>query len=97
MLRDTRANRLRAFGQWITTYDWTAILNISDVQSKFDLLHSCLMKAVNTFFPAKKVKISASDKPWITSAVKSLIAQRQKALVKWGKSSDNYKRLRNRV
>ena len=97
MLRDTRASRLRAFGQWITTYDWTAILNISDVQSKFDLLHSCLMKAVNTFFPAKKVKISASDKPWITSAVKSSIAQRQKALVKWGKSSDNYKRLRNRV
>lgn len=97
MLRDTRASRLRAFGQWITTYDWTAILNISAVQSKFDLLHSCLMKAVNTFFPVKKVKISASDKPWITSAVKSLIAQRQKALVKWGKSSDNYKRLWNRV
>lgn len=84
MLRDTRASLLRAFGQWITTYDRTAILNISDVQSKFDLLHSCLMKAVNTLFPAKKVKISASDKPWTTSAVKSLIAQRQKALVKWG-------------
>ena len=29
--------------------------------------------------------------------MKLLIAQRQKALAKWGKTSDNYKQLRNRV
>ena len=40
-------------------------LNISEVQVKFDLLHSCLMKAVDTFFSSRKVKISATDKPWI--------------------------------
>ena len=55
------------------------------------------MKAVDTFFPSRKVKISATDKPWITSSLKLLIAQRQKALAKWGKTSDNYKQLRNRV
>ena len=48
-------------------------------------------------FPSRKVKISATDKPWITSSLKLLIAQRQKALAKWGKTSDNYKQLRNRV
>ena len=64
---------------------------------KFDLLHSCLMKAVDTFFLSRKVKISATDKPWITSSLKLLNAQRQKALAKWGKTSDNYKQLRNRV
>lgn len=97
ILRDTRVSRLRDFGAWITTYDWSAILNISEVQSKFDLLHSCLMKAVDTFVPTRKVKISATDKPWITSSLKPLIAQRQKALAKWGETSDNYKGLRNRV
>ena len=97
ILRDTRGSRLRDFGAWITSYDWSAILNISEVQAKFDLLHSCLMNAVDTFFPTSKVKISATDKPWITSSLKLLIIQRQKALAKWGKTSVNYKRLRNRV
>ena len=97
ILRDTWVSRLRDFGAWITTYHWSAILNISEVQAKFDLPHSCLMKAVDTFFPSRKVKISATDKPWITSSLKLLIAQRQKALAKWGKTSDNYKQLRNRV
>ena len=90
ILRDTRDSRLRDFGAWITTYDWSSIFkNISEVQAKFDLLHSCLMKAVDTFFPSRKVKITATDKPWITSSLKLLIAQRQKALAKWGKTSAN--------
>ena len=67
------------------------------MQAKFDSLHSCLMKAVDTFFSSRKVKISATDKPSITSSLKLLIAQRQKALAKWGKTTDNYKQLRNRV
>ena len=97
ILRDTRVSRLRDFGAWITTYDWSSILNISEVQAKFDFLHSCLMKAVDTFFHPGKFKISATDKPWITTSLKLLIAQRQKALANWGKTSDNYKQLRNRV
>ena len=97
ILRDTRVSRLRGYGAWITTYDWSAILNISEVQAKFDLLRSCRMKAVDTFFPFRKVKISATDKPWITSSLKLLIARRQKALAKWGKTSGIYKQLRNRV
>ena len=97
ILRDTKDSRLRDLGAWITTYDWSSILNISEVQAKFDLLHSCLMKAVDTFFPSRKVKITATDKPWITSSLKLLIAQRQKALAKWGKTSADYKQLWNRV
>ena len=88
ILRDTRVSRLRDYGAWITTYDWSAILNISEVQAKFDLLRSCLMKAVDTFFPFRKVKISLTvltDKPWITSSLKLLIAQRQKASLNGGR------------
>ena len=56
ILRDTRVSRLRDFGAWITTYDWSSILNISEVQAKFDFLHSCLMKAVDAFFHPGKIK-----------------------------------------
>lgn len=50
ILRDTRVSPLRDFEVWITTYHWSSILNISEVQAKFDILHSFLMKAVDTFF-----------------------------------------------
>ena len=56
ILRDNRVSRLREYGAWITTYDWSVILNISEVQAKFDLLSSCLMKAVDTFFHSGKLK-----------------------------------------
>ena len=52
---------------------------------KFDLLHSCLMKAVDTFFPSRKVKISATDKPWITSSLKLLIASAKKPSLNGGR------------
>ena len=85
ILRDTRVSRLQDFGAWITTYDWSAILNISEVQVKFDLLRSCLMKAVDTFFPSRKVEISATDKPWITSSLKLLIASAKKPSLNGGR------------
>lgn len=97
ILRDTRASRLQDFGAWITNYDWSSILNISEVQAKFDALHSCLMKAVDTFFPSRKVKISATDKPSITSRFKLLIAQRQKPSLNGARLQDNYKQLRKRA
>ena len=55
------------------------------MQAKFDLLRSCLMKTVDTFFPFRKVKILLTDKPWITSSLKLLIAQRQKASLNGGR------------
>ena len=56
ILRGIRVSRLGDFGAWITTYDWSSILNISEVQAKFDFLHSCLMKAVDTLFHPGKLK-----------------------------------------
>lgn len=41
---------LRDFGVWITTHHWSSILNISEVQAKFHILHSFLMKAVDNIF-----------------------------------------------
>ena len=38
------------------TLTFMTILNISEVQAKFDFLHSCLMKAVDTLFHPGKLK-----------------------------------------
>ena len=52
---------------------------------------------MNLFLPLRKVKVSSTDKPWISAGLKILIAKRQKALAIHGKSSQVYKALRNRV
>ena len=44
----------------------------------------------------KKTYVYASDKPWITGKIKSLIAKRQK-LPNFGKDSPAYKEARNDV
>ena len=77
--------------------DWSIIKQIPSVQEKVDLLYSCLTFAVNLFLPLRKVKVSLTDKPWISVGLKLLIAKGQKALVIHGKSSQVYKALRNRV
>ena len=38
-----------------------------------------LNEAINRIFPHKKVSLHWNDKPWITPAIKQLIADRQKA------------------
>ena len=97
LVRDIRRSRLREFGAWVTSMDWSIIKQIPSVQEKVDLLYSCLTFAVNLFLPLRKVKVSSTDKPWILAGLKLLIAKRQKALVIHGKSSQVYKALRNRV
>ena len=94
LVRDIRRSRLREFGAWVTSMDWSII---KQIQENVDLLYSCLTFAVNLFLPLRKVKVSSTDKPWILAGLKLLIAKRQKALVIHGKSSQVYKALRNRV
>ena len=41
--------------------------------------------------------MTKSDKPWMPSAIKTLIIRRQKALHEYGKNSESYKLWRNKV
>ena len=72
------------------------MISTTIVNEKFDIYINTLKDAVDKFLPIEKTYVYASDKPWITGKVKSLIAKRQK-LLKFGKDSPAYKEARNGV
>ena len=90
-------SRVLEFGRWITPYDWSDVLSLTHVQEKYDLFNSILTEGVNPYLPLQRTKCCSSDKPWITHKLKSLIINRQNALVVYGKDSQDYKELRNKV
>ena len=95
--RDLRPSRINEFGRWITQYEWSEVLNLNNVQDKYDLFSSIITDAVNRYFPLKGVRSCTSDKPWITPKLKGLIEKRQKALTVHGKDSQVYKHWRAKV
>ena len=75
---------------------WDDVISTNLVFEKFDIFIDTLKDAVDKFLPIEKTYVYASDKPWITGKIKSLIAKRQK-LLKFGKDSQMYKEARNAV
>ncbi|CAB4017929.1 RNA-directed DNA polymerase from mobile element jockey [Paramuricea clavata] len=53
--------------------------------------------AVEKYLPMKAVRKCRSDKPWMTSKIKSLIRKRQTCMAKYGKESSSFKFWRNKV
>ena len=89
--RDLHPIRINEFGRWIMQYEWYEVLNLNNVQDKYDLFSSTITDAVNRYFPLKGVRSCTSDKPWITPKLKGLIKKRQKALTVHRKDSQVYK------
>ena len=94
--RHLRASRIRDFSQWITQQSWDDVISTTLVNEKFDIFINTLKDVVDKFLPIKETYVYATDKPWITRKIKSLIAKRQKRL-KFGKDSPAYKEARNAV
>lgn len=97
MKRDLRLSNLRRFGQWITSYDWSPVLDIDDCELKFQKFYSIITEMLDKFLPITRTKVRESDKPWMTPSLKTSICKRQKAFYKYGKNSTMYKYWRNKV
>ena len=95
--RDLRPSRINDFGRWIKQYEWSNVLNLNNVQDKYDMFQSIITNSVNRFLPLRVVRSCSSDKPWITPKVKGLVKKRQKALSIHGKDSCVYKQWRAKV
>ena len=78
--RDLRPSRIRDFGRWITQQDWQNVFNEPLVKDKFEAFTSILSYGVDTYLPFRKIRRCSSDKPWITTKLKSLVAKRQSVL-----------------
>ena len=68
---------IRAFGRWISNYDWSEVIEAQTTQVKCDEFYSILNRALDEYFPTKTVSVHLKDKPWITTEIKLLIKQRQ--------------------
>ena len=67
--RDLRPRRID-FGRWLTQFEWSVVLNLSNVQEKFDLFSSMITDAVNRYLPLKRVKSCVNEKAWIPPNLK---------------------------
>lgn len=67
------------FGSWITHSGWEDVFNIADVNNKTDYFISLTWQKIDYYFPTKLVKLTNTDKEWMTTNLKKLISQRQKA------------------
>ena len=95
--RDLRSSSLRRFGQWISSYDWSPILDIDACELKFQKFHEVMSNMMEKFLAITRTKVRQSDKPWKTPSLKSAISKRQKALHSYSKSSPMFKFWRNKV
>ena len=89
--RDLRESSLRPVGRWLTSFDWSDIYLTNMCDVKYEKFNSVLSEMNNLLIPLKKTKVTKSDKPWMTPAIKMLIIKRQKALHEHGKNSESYK------
>lgn len=95
--RDTRDSCIRDLGQWITSLSWQEVYTKNSCQSKFENFYQLLIKAIDKYLPFKIMRVHNSDKPWITTRIKSWIKRRQKCLAQHGKYSPLFKLWRNKV
>lgn len=95
-LRHFPRSAMDAFGRWICQHSWFRNLGESpSVDEMAESLTHDLKSAIELFFPAKTVRIHNTDKPWMTSSIKQLILDRQRAY--HSGRHDQWKHLRNKV
>ena len=92
-LRNSSAKR--AFGRWLTNYNWSNLYHTTSCEQKLELFQDVISTGLDHFLPCKVVKIHDRDKPWITPSYKQLIKSRQKAFFQ--KDDKLYHQLRNRA
>ena len=78
-IRKFHRSAMIAFGSWLVQFDWNVLLSISDVNLKIAYFFELMWIMIEKYFPLVKVVSTNNDKPWITSKIKSLISERQKA------------------
>ncbi|XP_046858758.1 uncharacterized protein LOC124452220 [Xenia sp. Carnegie-2017] len=59
--------------------DWSEVFNVQDVDEKVNAFTSTMLSIMDETIPEKTVRMHTSDKPWMTSFIKSKIKARQRA------------------
>lgn len=92
--RPTPDSKIRQFGQWLVGYPWVEVLTIRDVTEKWNNYLSTINQAYHHFFATKTQHTHPADLPWMTSRIKALMQQRNRA---FHTDRARYRALRNTV
>ena len=93
LIRKFKKSAMMEFGSWLTKFDWSVLLSISDVNEKVAYFNNIIWIMIDKFFPLVKVVMTNNDKEWITPKIKGLVAERQRAHLKRNfKKRDNLAR-----
>ena len=83
---------IRDFGQWITRENWSVLRNTESTSEQGLALKKLLQVQVDNKFPLKSCRVSNTDKPWVTKAIKQLDRWKKAEYKKRGRS-EKYEKL----
>lgn len=82
-MRDTRTSRKLELGRYLSSIDWSLVVNSGDSsESMSSLFVSIIQIGMDYIMPAKIHKTHVKDAPWVTADFKNLIKLRQQAFSK---------------
>ena len=87
---------INTFGRWVSSHHWfTGLYSVASVESLTELFKTDVKTTIDIHFPLKSVKIHPTDRPWMTSRIKKLILERQRAF--HSDRNGRWRELRTRV
>ncbi len=79
LVRDSRPINRRIVSDHLSKVNWLPLYYMESCDEQFQYFSTIVDNIINEHLPWKQIKIDSSDKPWITSEIKSLISKRQRA------------------
>ena len=79
-VRDKRQSKVASLGRYLINIPWEDLLSSDQtVDEKLELFTELIHYGLDTIMPERSLKVCVNDRPWMTSQLKRLIIQRQKA------------------
>ena len=79
LVRDSRPINRRIASDHLSKVNWLPLRYMESCDEQFQYFSTIVDNTINEHLPWKQIKIDSSDKPWITSEIKSLNSKRQTA------------------
>ena len=96
--RNLQTSNKAALGRYLMQVNWPLLFTpLVSCEEKWQVFQDVIHSGLDTIMPAKPVKISTADVPWMNESLKSLIVKRQKAFSAYGPDSAQPRYFRNLV
>ena len=84
-MRNLHPENIRALGLALNLENWADVYDANDVDDKVQCFNEIIGNMLDTYTPAKRVRMHPNDKEWMTPYIKTQIRARQKAFTKGDK------------